>query len=304
MKKYLPLSIITILLFFTSCKEQPVPYSNNVCKSNSPFVAKLGFDPNRSYFSTSDARRMGLVLVQAADIRNPTAGAARVYQDSTWKMGGWLAPIQIDDLGNIYVAPVPFINVMHNDATKQNTIFQVNAQSGKMQQFLSLPTRANNNNENPFGIIGFAYLCETNTLYVSSVAGSTRKEELGVIYAVDVRSQKIIDSLPGVDALGLGIAYVADKRQLFLGHARSAQVFSIDLNREGKFLGKPTIAFSLDGLGVRGDDKVRRIKTDTDGSLIVYGMEFNFNLIAPHEKQETVYHFVFDATELKWIRKL
>ena len=72
------------------------------------------------------------------------------------------------------------------------------------------------------------------------------------------------------------------------------------LNEAGNFYGKPQIAFTLDNLGARGDDKVRRIRTNSDGNLIVHGIEFNFNLIAPREKQETIYQFIYDDEEKKW----
>ena len=34
--------------------------------------------------------------------------------------------------------------------------------------------------------------------------------------------------------------------------------------------------------------------------MIVFGIEFGFNLIAPTEKQETVYRFRYDAAKDAW----
>lgn len=34
--------------------------------------------------------------------------------------------------------------------------------------------------------------------------------------------------------------------------------------------------------------------------MLVYGVEFNFNLTAPTEKQETLYEFVWNEEEKKW----
>ena len=90
------------------------------------------------------------------------------------------------------------------------------------------------------------------------------------------------------------------ERQLFFGTGRNSDVQAITLNKEGKFQDKPQTAFTLQNLGPGGDDKVRRIKTDNSGNLLVYGMEFNFNLIAPREKQETIYRFNYDESEKKW----
>jgi hypothetical protein len=46
---------------------------------------------------------------------------------------------------------------------------------------------------------------------------------------------------------------------------------------------------------------VRKIRPDETGNLVVNGIEFNFNLIASREKQETVYMFMYDEEERKWI---
>jgi hypothetical protein len=38
--------------------------------------------------------------------------------------------------------------------------------------------------------------------------------------------------------------------------------------------------------------------------MIVAGIEFSVNLIAPTEKQETIYRFIYDSKAQKWVRKL
>ena len=288
-------------LFLYSCKEKEVEYSNNNCKVSPPFINKLGFNPANSYLSTSDGQKIGLVLTEAVDPNNLAMGSTRTYQDSSWKMAGWLAPIQIDDKGNVFVAPVPFINVLHNPARQQNTLYKLEGQTGKMAPFINLPLPDSINSNNPFGIIGLAYLCESNTLYISTVATSNRQAEHGAIYEVDAATAKITGKITDIDVLGMGIAYTDGHRKLYFGKARNPAIYSVMLNKDGSFSGRPQPEFTLEGLGPRGDDKVRRIRLDKDGSLLVYGMEFNFNLIAPREKQEMLYHFVYNEEERKWM---
>ncbi|HTE10059.1 MAG TPA: hypothetical protein VK645_03800 [Chitinophagaceae bacterium] len=297
----------SILFFFIACtglfscqSSVKAVYSDNNCKLIPPFVARLGFDPKKSYFSTSEKRTMGLVLMEAVDAQNLQAGATKKYQDSSWKKAGWLAPIQLDNRGNIFTAPAPFINVLNNPAADQNTVYKIDGQTGKMAPFLQLPLPDSLTDQNPYGIIGMVYLCESGSLYISTIAGSNRNYEKGCIYQVNIATGKTEDKLTGMDVLGMGIAYTTGERRLFFGKARTSDVFSITLGKKGGFSGKPQFEFSLSGMGPRGDDKVRRIKTGKDGSLEVYGMEFNFNLIAPMEKQETVYQFAYNEEEKKW----
>jgi hypothetical protein len=286
-----------------ACRNNRIVYSDNNCKLVPPFVGRLGFNTRNALFSTSEKKMMGLVLIESADPLNPQARVIKKYQDSSWKKAGWLASIQLDEHGNIYTAPAPFISVLNNPASNQNTVYRVNGQNGHMDPFIKLPPPDSATSQNPYGILGMIYLCETGSLYISTVAGSNRHIEKGVLYQADAATGKISAKLTGMDILGMGIAYTGGERRLFLGSARSSDVYAVALDKEGNFSGKPALAFSLDGLGPRGDDKVRRIRTNKDGSLEVHGMEFNFNLIAPTEKQETVYRFVYDESQKKWIHE-
>jgi hypothetical protein len=291
------------LLLITSCKNEEVEFSQNNCKRNPSFIQSMGFDPGKSFLSTSEEKTMGLVLLESEQPGNPGARIVKSIQQPSWKKAGWLAPILLDEAGNIYTAPAPFINILNNPISNNNTIYKVDTKSGEMNEFLRLPFADSINTDNPFGIIGMAYLCETGTLYVSSVAGSRRNEENGHIYAIDVKAGKITDEIKNTDAMGMGISYVTGQRKLYFGTGRNSDICSILLTGKGKFSGSAKKEFTLDNMGPRGDDKVRRINTDRNGNLVVHGMEFNFNLIAPREKQETVYNFFWNEEENKWVLK-
>jgi hypothetical protein len=294
------LLILVCSFVFYSCKEKAVEFSANNCKRNPSFIRSMGFVPANSFFSTSDIRTMGLVLQQSEQPGNPFAKIIKSSQHPSWRQGGWLAPILIDRNGNIYTAPAPFINILDNPITNQNTIYKVDEKTGVMDVFMKLPLTDTTTIQNPYGIIGMILLCETNTLYVSTLSGSDRQHERGAIYAIDISTKKIIDRITATDAMGLGITYAAGKRQLFFGTGRSSNLFSVILNSKGKFSGKPLVEFSLEGLGPDGDDKVRRIRTDEFGNLIIHGMSFNYNLIPQREKKETLYNFYYDSGRKKW----
>jgi hypothetical protein len=306
MNKRLPaiiVSLICSLCILSSCKDEEVEFNANNCKGNPSFIQTLGFDPRFTFFSTSDVKSMGLLLLQSEQPGNPNARITKSFQHPSWKKGGWLAPVLLDESGNLFTAPAPFINILNNPIANNNTIYRVDSKTGEMEEFLRLPFADSINTDNPFGIIGMIYLCESGTLYVSTVAGSRRYEENGHIYAIDLKRKKIIDQLNHTDAMGMGITYITGKRKLFFGTGRNSNVRSVTLNSNGKFSGKPQKEFTLENLGPRGDDKVRRIRTDQYGNLIVHGMEFNFNLIAPREKQETIYNFYYDEESSTWIQR-
>jgi hypothetical protein len=297
----LPIALCLLPTVFFSCKEEVVDYQTNDCKAQAPFIKKLGYDPSRSVLSTSEVRKMGLFLIQYNKNGDTTNGGRILYQHPSWKSAGWLGPIQLDPQGNVFIGPVPVINLIDNPPTKQNTIYKIDAQSGEMKLFAALPLISKDSINNPYGILGFAYLCETNTLYVSTVQGSTRSKENGCVYALDATTGVVIDKIENIDALGMGISYMAGKRVLYISSARNSDVLEITINDKGKFTKKLQVALSITGLGPRGDDKVRRIKFDkATGTMKLHAIEFNYNLTAPTEKQESIYSYNWNEAEKKW----
>jgi hypothetical protein len=270
------------------------------CQAIPAYVKTSGLNPSRSAFSTSEKKIMGLVLVQIPE--NPADTANRkTWQHPGWKSFGWMGPITTDDKGNVYTAPVPVINLLHNPVEKQNTIYKVNNVTAEMTPLATLPRKDSISPENAYGILGLYYDCHAGKLYASSVAGSTRSAERGVIYLVDPETGTIEDQLGGMDVVGLCTGGITGTKRLYFGSSRTPDIYSIELKKGGAFTGKSQKECSLDLLGPRGDDKARRIRFDRNGDMLVYGVEFNYNLTAPTEKQETLYRFRYQPDEKKWI---
>jgi hypothetical protein len=242
---------------------------------------------------------MGLFML-VLNKPNDTTGKT-LYQHPSWKNAGWLAPIQLDNNGNVFTAPAPHINVLDNPVAKQNQLQKIDAQTGEMKTLVDLPMGAKPNEQNPYGILGLTFYCEKSSLYVSSVAGSSRAEENGIIFQVDPETGQVLDKITGQDAFGLGICYIEGKRRLYFGKARTPDVYAVDLDKDGGFIGKPVQLFSLEGLGPRGDDKAKKISFTRTGEMDIEGYEFNFNLIAPTEKQSNHYLFRYDPNQEKWV---
>ncbi len=258
---------------------QPVGFVNG-CYKVPPFIQTLNFT-NQAALSTSE-KSPGLWLIE-----QDQAGNARRYQHPSWRAAGFLAPIQRDDKGDVFVAPAPVVNTLLNPADKQNVVYKVDGKSQEMKPFVTLETAAPPNEQNPFGTLGLTFDCETKSIYVSSVYGSTRGEEKGIIYRIDADAGKITSQMPNVDAIGVGVFNGSSGKKLYFGLGRASEVHLIPLDDSGNFSGVPQKVLSLGDLGSRGDDKARRITFTNKNEMIVYGIEFSFNLVAPTEKQET-----------------
>lgn len=263
------------------------------CQQTPAFVRGLGFG-GAVALSTSDRFLQGLILVEGE----------RKYQHPSWKAAGSLAPIQRDASGNVYAAPAPWIDTLENKPDEQNKIYRIDRQTQEMTEFVELPKIKSPTAENPFGVLGLTFDCDTNSLYAATVAGSTRRETNGGLHQIDVKTGKVVSSKQGVDAIGLGVFNSTRGKRLYYGLARESEIWSVDLNDDGTFTTDARREFSFANLGARGgDDKARRINfAQTAGGfeMIVLGIEFGFNLIAPSEKQDFAYRYRYDMTKDVW----
>ncbi len=242
--------------------------------------------------------RKGLVLYDPP--ATPGGQPAHVYQHPTWGTAGYLGPTTSDKSGNIYVAPAPRVSVHDNPPEKQNTVYKVDAASGEMAEFIALPAAAAPSSENPYGVLGLTYDCDTHSLYASSVAGSTRAKPVGRIYQVNLGTGRIASQLDKIDAFGLGVFNGVTGKRLYFGAARASEVRSVTLASNGAFAGQPRFEVSIAGWGAEGDDKVRRIIFDRRNVMVVRGMEFEFNLIATSERRQTDYRLGYEPGADRW----
>jgi hypothetical protein len=265
------------------------------CRTNPKFIAEKKKEfSSKSFFSTSERFIKGLVLVDGAD-------KSRTWQHPTWQQFGWLAAIHYDGKGNIYTVPAPRINVLDNKPAEQNRVLKVDSLTGVMSVLVTLPAATPPNDQNPYGALGVAYDCETLLLYASSISGSTRAKESGRIFAINPDSGKVVFTQDNVDAIGLHLFKLGKEKRLYYGRAREPEIWSIAVDEKGAFKGSARYELSLEGLGPRGDDRARRINFTPTNEMIVWGIEFSVNLVAPTEKQETQYRFIYDAKQQKWV---
>lgn len=274
-----------------------VSAQNIDCRRLPPFTQTTGFDVRRLGFSTSERTIIGLVLLeipQSADEKSKT------YQHPSWKTAGSLGPLVLTETGLIYVAPIPSINLLHNKPEAQNRIYTVHPQTQEMETSLSLPPKHPASKENPFGIMGLGYDCATKVLYATSIMGSTQDQAHGRIFAIRTDSMKVLNYLEGWDGMGVGVGTINGEKRVYFGDARSGDVLSIGLEADGRLKEDRRFELSLEGLGPRGDDRARKIRFSQDNALIVQGISFYYNLIAPTEKQETSYTFRFNPSANRW----
>jgi hypothetical protein len=305
MKKINISLLLVSLTIITSCgnkmtEEEIAQIGITPCRKPASFIKKIGFDVNRSAFSTTELNTKGIVLIQFPKTPADTTDR-KVFQDTTWKQFGFMGSLTTDDSGNVYTAPIPVVNNLDIPIAEMNKIFKIDNTTGKLDLLMNLPKPDTTKEIVPFGILGVYYDCHSKKLYAASVSGSTRDEENGVIYVIDINAKKVVDELKGYDAAGLFVGGTTGEKRLYFGSTRKPNIYSVTLTKDGKFDDtKIKTELTLDQLGPRGNDKARRIRYDKFGNLIIYGIEFNYSLAAQTEKPETGYQFNYSEAEKKW----
>ena len=168
------------------------------CQKEPDFIRTLGFDPLWTALSTNEKRSIGIVLVEFEKRENqisPTPQNPRksIYQHDSWKTAGYLSTITFDIVGNAYTIPTPLISMLYNPKEKLNTIYQINGYTGLLTEWMNLPY-VSTATPNPYGLLGITYDCTSNLMIASTVLGSDRYKENGIIYLINVSSKKIVDA--------------------------------------------------------------------------------------------------------------
>lgn len=270
------------------------PGLTNECRGTPKFPTALGFS-NAVVFSTSERLNKGMELIEPGP--NGDLTNAKRYQHPSWTMGGYLGVFVADRDGNVYVVPSPRISLLDNPPEKQNIVYKIDSQTGVMSEFINLPSAQPPSPENPFGALAVTYDCDTNSLYVTTVMGSTRAQEAGRIYRIDLDTGKVAAQYDNVDAFGAATYNLLAGKRLYFGSARGPEIRSLALDAQGNFWGEPQTEFVLTG----PYNRARRIQFTPQQLMQVRGIDFNFTLAATSQDRRTDYVFAYDAAQGKWV---
>ena len=263
------------------------------CIAGPAFSADLGLESPS--IDTSQQIATGLIL------REPSFDG-NYYQHETWDDAGNVGPFAFDSKGNIYIGPAPLASLETNPTAEQNRIYVVDSQTAVMSQYQELPWPLPPSGANPFGVVGLAHDCDTNSLYASSIAGSTAQEEVGALYQIDLETNKIVSQLDNLDMIAINIFNGTEGKRLYYGLARSPDVYSIGLDaKTGAFYGEPRFEFSLAAQPGGSFDNAHRIQFPDNNTMIVKGIEFSYSLQVASDPQRNIYTFQYAPDSDSWL---
>lgn len=292
------LSGLVVLLLLSACGEPDMgnfkPGVANACQAMPAFISKTGLGAQVAI----DTQQRGYTGIRLLNVQS-----GKAWQHPSWDDAGHVGAFARDRQGNIYVAPTPEVSLAENPPALQNRIYKIDAQTGEMALWLELPAVAPPSQSNPFGTMGLFYDCDTDSLYVSSLAGSTPKQANGRIYRVDRASRAVVSQLEGTDAIGVGVFNGVKHKRLYFGAARSSDVYSVALDAKGDFIQDVRHEFALATLPEGNSTSVRKFEfAERQGQYVmqVKELEFGFRLLAENNLHKRMYVFAYDSAVDKW----
>ncbi|MBI4671245.1 MAG: hypothetical protein HY741_06200 [Chloroflexi bacterium] len=256
------------------------------CAGQPKFLARLGFGKN-VYYDTSELHR----LVVLAPM--PNSDAVSKYQNQSWVQAGYVDAFAVDRAGNIYLAPSPRTGPGIAALKPQNVLYKIDTRTGNLSEYLNLPGAADVSPENPYGVLGLTYDCDTNSLYATTVTGSTAANQVGRIYRIDLQTNEIASQLDNVDAFGVATGVGTNGKRLYFGSVRDAKIRAVDLDAQGNFQGTAREVATV------GDaQRAQRIAFPSANEMLVQAVAFNFN--NTEIPQGALARFQYDPTADQW----
>ena len=219
----------------------------------------------------------------------------RVFHKKEWERFDALGTYTIDNRGDIYLTPNPFISIKPTTFNLQKAIYKMDSNTGKLERWMVIDDVKPNAN-NPYGLISILYDCKDNTLWASAIDESDYRAQKGVIYHINPKTETIIEKVKNFDALTLAWIYGDKNRYLLAGSARDNAVYAFSF-KDGKIISTPHKLFELPNPRLR----VRKIKVIGKNRLKLEAIKFNYSLIAETNKKQRVEYIAnYNPNNGKW----
>lgn len=259
------------------------------CARHPNFLAKLKISqPIAIDLSQSNYKGLAFLYGQ---------GLKKVVHLKTWEKFDHFSTYDLDLKGNMYLTPMPFISVKEKTFEFQKNIYKLDTNSGKLSIWMSLEdVKAGSNN--PFGVISLVYDCDDHTLWISAIDETNYKVNRGIIYHIDIKTKKILQTVNGIDALTLQLIRSEKGKYLLVGNARKNELNAFEIKQK-KLVSKMMTLVQLPNT----HEHIRKIKIRANNLLELQTIPFSYTLIAETSGTDDRKYYMFNWNKLttSWV---
>ena len=220
----------------------------------------------------------------------------KLLHPKQWESYGNLGTYSVDEKGNIFLAPIPYISIKEKTFTWQSNIYMLESQSGQLTLWKHLDT-VKPSASNPYGITALVYDCSNHTLWISTIDKSDYQNEKGVLYHIDVKTKKVLQKVSGKDILSLQILTTHKEKILLAGSARDNRLYGYSILQNGSINPTPKILLELP----IDNAHIRKIKVIKENTLELQSIPFSYTLITQTAQSDRIYyHALWQPKVQKW----
>ena len=306
MKKYLSIIISLLILLGTfyyvkTLKEEntsmDITKIENIgdftkqssCARHPNFLQKLKI-PQPIAIDLSQKQHKGLAFLYGQ-------GLNKSLHLKTWEKFDYFSTYALTPKGDMFLTPMPFISVKEKTFEFQKNIYKLDTNSGKLSIWMSLEdVKAGSNN--PFGVISLVYDCDDHTLWISAIDETNYKVNRGIIYHIDIKTKKILQTVNGIDALTLQLIRSEKGKYLLVGNARKNELNAFEIKQK-KLVSKMMTLVQLPNT----HEHIRKIKIRANNLLELQTIPFSYTLIAETSGTDDRKYYMFNWNKLttSWV---
>jgi hypothetical protein len=236
----------------------------------------------------SQKRFKGIAFLYGKDFK-------KVLHPKQWEQYEHFSTYTVDEKGNIYLVPTPFISIRPTTFNLQKNIYKLDTQSGKISIFMHFEDVLPSSN-NPYGINAITYDCDDKTLWVAAIDESDYQSQKGVIYHIDLQTKEILQKIEGSDVLSMTLLRSSKGKFLLFGSARDHALYALSIiNGHVQKIPQKLLELST------ANEHIRKIKVIRKNRLELQAIPFTYTLIAQTAKQERQKYIVqWDEDRKSW----
>ncbi len=199
---------------------------------------------------------------------------SKAIHPKQWEQFEHFSTYALDEMGNAYLAPMPFISIKPTTFNLQKNIYKLDSVTGKISIFMNFD-EVHPSANNPYGIISLVYDCDDQTLWVSAIDESNYREQKGVIYHINPKTKTILQRIEGFDALTLHLVKSNNGKYLLAGSARENALYAYGIEN-AKIVTSSIKLLELPS----ANEHIRKIKIMGKNLLELQTIPFSYTLIA------------------------
>ena len=213
-----------------------------------------------------------------------------------WEKYEHFGTYAMDDQGNIYLAPTPFISIRPTTFDLLKNIYKLSSKTGELTKFMHFDD-VHPAATNPYGLNAITYDCKDKSLWVAAIDESNYGTQKGVIYNVDPKQKTIRSKITGIDALSMARLTTSKGEYLLAGSARNNGLYAYKLSQTGVKHERIKL-FELP----LPNERIRKIKVKRANLLEIQSVPFSYSLIAQSAKKDrTFYTAKWDEKKREWL---